>query len=51
MLTQQKIEMMSPGQYLRCDCYGKPLEIVNRLTNGLGMIYQWTGREFVRVIF
>lgn len=51
MLTQQQIDTMRPGQYLRCDCYGKPYEIVDRLTNGLGMIYQWTGRVFRRVIF
>ena len=51
MVTQQQIETMTPGQYLRCDCYGKPYEILDRPTNGLGLLYRWTGKIFERVIF
>jgi len=29
-----------PGQYIRCDVFGKVLSVVDRLTNGLGTIYQ-----------
>lgn len=41
-----------PGQFVRCDCFGRFLRVVDHLSNGLGLTYKVeAGGTLSRVIF
>jgi hypothetical protein len=40
MTIEYAVISAKPGQYIRCDIFGAVIEIVDYLTNGLGIIYK-----------
>ena len=52
MTLTEATKIARPGQYIRCDVFGRVLQIVDQLTNGLGIIYRMDDHgKAVRYVF
>lgn len=52
MTLTEATKIARPGQYIRCDVFGRVLQIVDQLTNGLGIIYRVNEHgQAVRYVF